>query len=153
MTPKHLLVLYHSQSGRTARLAQAVVEGACREDGIAVTARRALEAGAAEWLAADAVVFGSPENFGSLSGGMKDYFDRSYYAVLDRCAGMPYAQFISAGNDGSGAVRQMDRILTGCAMKKVAEPLVVRGEPDTAALQACRELGQAVAAGLVLGIF
>lgn len=149
---KQLLVVYHSQSGRTARLAAAVAEGAACEKEVTVHLRRALEAGSADWLASDGIVFCSPENLGYLSGGMKDFLDRCFYAVQER-AGMPYAQLVSAGNDGTGAVRQMDRILTGCRMRKVADPLVVLGDPDAMALQASRDLGQALAAGLALGVF
>ena len=149
---KQLLVVYHSQSGRAERLAMAVSEGARREDGIHIRVCHAMEACTTDWLSSDGIIFGSPENLGYLSGGMKDFFDRTYYAVLER-QGIPYAQFISAGNDGTGAVRQMDRILAGCRMRKVADPVIVRGEPDAASLEVCRELGQAMAAGLLMGIF
>ncbi len=154
---KQLLVVYHSQSGRTAHLAAAVAEGASLESGVSVQLHRAMEAGTAEWLASDAIVFCSPENLGYLSGGMKDalfleYPPGCFYPVQAR-QGMPYVQLVCAGNDGTGAVRQLERILTGCRMRKVAEPLIVRGQPDNQALQAGRDLGQAVAAGLMLGIF
>jgi len=149
---KQLLVVYHSQSGRTAQLAAAVAEGARQEVGVSVRVLPASEAGAGDWLGSDLLVLGSPECAGYLSGGMKDFLDRCFYAVQER-AGMPYASFASAGNDGRNAIAQIDRILSGCRMKPVAEPVIVRGEPDPAALQACRELGQGLAVGLGLGIF
>lgn len=150
---KQLLIVYHSQSGRTERLAEAIVAGAALEAEVALRVCPAWEADSSHLLQADAVIFGSPENFGYLSGGLKDFFDRTYYAVLDRQLNLPYAQFISAGNDGTGAVRQMDRILTGYPMRKVAEPVIARGELLEADVQRCRDLGQAMAAGLALGIF
>lgn len=150
---KRLLVIYHSQSGRTARMAEAVLAGARQETGIETIACRALEADATLLQSSDGVIFGSPENFGYLSGGLKDFFDRTYYAVLDQQLNLPYAQFISAGNDGTGAIRQMDRILAGYPMRKVADAVIVRGEPDASAFGQCRDLGQAMAAGLAMGIF
>lgn len=150
---KRLLVVYHSQSGRTARLAEAVRAGARLESGVDTILVLAAEADAALLCSADAVLFGSPENFGDMAGALKDFFDRTYYAVLARQLNLPYAQFISAGNDGRGAVQRMDRILAGYPMRKVQAAVIVRGDPDAAALAACGELGQAMAAGLAMGIF
>lgn len=150
---KRLLVLYHTQSGSTARLAHAAADGAREEEGCQTRLLRAMEAGAAELRWCDGVIFCSPENFGSLSGGMKDFFDRTYYAVLPEQLNRACALVVSAGNDGSGALRQMQRILRGYPMREVAEPLVVAGEPDAAALARARELGATLAAGLALGIF
>jgi multimeric flavodoxin WrbA len=151
--PKRLTIVYHSQSGATARLAAAVSRGARQEAEIDVCCVPALEAGLAELLAADALLFGSAEYLGYLSGGLKDFFDRTFYPAQPHELNRPYALFVSAGNDGSNAVRQAQRILTGYPMKQVAEPLIVRGEPDQRGLQRCEELGLTLAAGLAMGIF
>ncbi len=150
---KRLLVVYHSQSGRTRRLAQAVLRGARREEGVEARLLPAMEAGVADLLAADALLFGTPENLGYISGGLKDFFDRTFYPAQPHALNLPYSLFVSAGNDGRNAVRQVERIARGYPLRLVAEPLIVLGEPDAAALQRCEELGQTLAAGVALGIF
>ncbi|MGB5324615.1 MAG: NAD(P)H-dependent oxidoreductase [Pseudomonadales bacterium] len=150
---KKLLIVYHSQSGNTRQMAEAVVRGAAREPEVEPQLYGAFEAGLEQLLAADAVLFGTPENLGYMSGALKDFFDRTFYPAEPYQLGKPYALFISAGNDGSGAVREIDRILRGYPMRKVAEPLIVRGEIDSDALSRCEELGQAMAAAVAMGAF
>lgn len=150
---KNLLLVYHSQSGNTLQLAQAVARGAANESGVAVRMLAAFEAGLDDLLEADAVLFGTPENLGYMSGALKDFFDRTFYPAEPHQLGLPYALFISAGNDGSGAVREIDRILRGYPMRKVAEPLVIRGEVDRKAQEQCEELGAAMAAAVAMGAF
>ena len=99
------------------------------------------------------MVFASPENRGYMSGALEDFFDRTYYPAQPLQLGLPYALLISAGNDGRGAVREIDRILNGYPMKAVTEPIIVRGNVDEPALERCRELGQAMAAGIDMGMF
>lgn len=150
---KRLCVIYHSQSGSTAQLAQAITKGASLEEGVEVVLLRAIEASTDDLLGADAVIFGSPENFGYLSGGLKDFFDRSFYPALPHQLNLPYGVFISAGNDGSGALRQLERILKGYPMKAVADAVIVKGLPSEDDLKACETLGATLAAGLAFGIF
>jgi multimeric flavodoxin WrbA len=150
---KHLLIVYHSQSGATAQLAEAVLRGALQEENIEVRLLRAMAASTRDLLWADGVIFGSPENFGYLSGGLTDFLARTFYAALPHQLSLPYAAFISAGNDGSGAVRMLERIVGGYPLKKIAEPIIVKGVPAADGLQRCEELGLAVAAGIVLGLF
>ncbi|MFT4027654.1 MAG: flavodoxin family protein [Novosphingobium sp.] len=141
-------------------------------------AEAALEGaeGRARLLAADAAttdgllessgyLFVCPENLGGLTGAMKELFDRAYYPLLGRVEGRPYATAIAAGSDGRGAQAQLDRIVTGWRLKRVAEPLIVNLGAQTpeailapkrvpaAELEACRRLGAALAEGLALGIF
>lgn len=151
--PRRLLIVFHSQSGRTARLAAAVAAGARECGDIETLLRRAPEAGLDDLLGCDGLLLGTPENFGYMSGLLKDFFDRTYYPAEGRTVGLPYAVFVSCGNDGSGAVREIGRIARGYGWKEVAEALIVRGEPDDEALQRAHELGAALAAGLELGIF
>ena len=150
---KNLLVIYHSQSGTTAKLASAVVQGARLESGVQVRMVRAMEATSSDLLACDGVIFGSPENLGYLSGGMKDFFDRTFYPVLPHQINIPYAVFISAGNDGSQAALQLQRIVKAYPMRAIAKPLILKGDYTEAHADQSRELGQAMAAGLCLGIY
>ncbi|MBT8138521.1 MAG: NAD(P)H-dependent oxidoreductase [Gammaproteobacteria bacterium] len=150
---KNLLIVYHSQSGNTLKLANAVASGARLEQGVSVHLLPALEAGLDELLQADGVLFGTPENLGYMSGALKDFFDRTFYPAEPHQLSTPYALFISAGNDGTGAVREIDRILRGYPMRKVAEPLIVTGEVDADALAQGEALGQAMAAAVAMGAF
>jgi multimeric flavodoxin WrbA len=149
----HLLVVFHSQGGTLERMAEAVLEGARRVAEVEVRARRALEAELDDLLWAGAVLFGTPENFGYMSGALKDFFDRTFYPAQGRIRQLPYAVFVKAGNDGSGAVTSIERIARGYPLRKIAEPLVVRGDLSEADLARCTELGETVAAGLSLGIY
>lgn len=150
---KHLLVVFHSQSGATARLAAAALEGAHAETECGSRMLPALEAGVEDLRKADGVLFCTPENFGYMSGAMKDFLDRTYYALQGEAKVRACAFIISAGNDGSGAVRQLQRIVKGYPMREVADPLIVRGPPDEASLTQARDIGAALAAGLAMGIF
>jgi multimeric flavodoxin WrbA len=116
-------------------------------------------------LAAHAYLFVAPENLASMAGVMKAFFDRQYYPLLDRIQGRPAAVIVAAGSDGHGAVRQIERILTGWRLRHVAESLIVRVDAQTPAailapkhlsptqLSPARDLGRALAAGLSMGIF
>ncbi len=150
---KHLTIIYHSQSGNTRQLAEAVAAGAREEEGLILSIKTAFDAQLEDLLAADALLFGTPENFGYMSGALKDFFDRTYYPAEPYQINLPYGVFISAGNDGSGAVREIDRIVKGYPLRRVAEPVIAKGEVSPQHLQQCRELGLSMAAGLVMGIF
>ena len=152
---KHLLIVYHSQSGTTSKMADAVIKGAEHPDieGIEVRVRDALEASPDDVLWADGLLLGTPENFGYMSGAMKYFLDRVYYPCEDKVSGMPYALFVRAGNDGTGAISSITRILAGLAVKQVQEPLLIAGEFDESRLIECEELGMTMAAGLESGIF
>ena len=162
---KTLLIVYHSLTGGTRQMAEAVRAGAVAEAGCAVRLLHAAQAGPGDVLAADGYVFATPENLAAMSGQLKDFFDRSYYAVLDQVNGRPYASLVCAGSDGSNAARQIARIATGWRLKPVAEPLIVCTHAQTPEailapkqignedLERCRALGEALAAGLVLGVF
>lgn len=164
-TPKILLIVYHSMTGGTRQMAEAVQAGAAAEGGLTVRLLHAAQAGPTDVLAADGLVFATPENLAAISGPLKDFFDRSYYAALDRLNGRPYACLVCAGSDGHNAVRQIERIATGWRLKPVAEALIVNthaqtpeailapkviGEED---LARCHALGESLAAGLALGVF
>ncbi|MCB1901685.1 MAG: NAD(P)H-dependent oxidoreductase [Rhodocyclaceae bacterium] len=150
---KRLLVVFHTQSGNTGRLADAVLAGARLVTKTETVCLRAFDAGVSDLLQADGLLIGTPENFGYMSGAIKDFFDRTYYPVEGLMQATPYALFVSAGNDGTGAVREIDRIANGYGWKPVAEPVISRKAVSDADLEACRDLGEAMATGLALGIF
>lgn len=150
-----LLIVFHSQSGSTDRMAEAVIRGARSEeiDGVEVRAITALDAGPDDLLWCDAFILGTPENFGYMSGAMKYFLDRSYYPCLDKVNAKPYALFVRAGNDGTGALTSLRRILKGLAVKEVQEPVMIVGDFDDSRLALCEELGLTMAAGLEAGVF
>ncbi|MEP5766517.1 MAG: NAD(P)H-dependent oxidoreductase [Halieaceae bacterium] len=151
--PKNLLIVYHSQSGATLRLAAAARAGAQLEEGLVVNWRRAWDAGLEDLRQCDGLLLAVAENSGTMAGAMKDFLDRVFYPAQPLQLNLPYGLIVSAGNDGRGASQQVQRIMTGMPMKLVAEPLLLRGEVNTAMQAQCEELGQALAAGIVLGIY
>ena len=158
-----LLIVWHSRTGAARAMAEAAFAGAQAEGEVRML--RAEEAGPEDLLAAGGYLFVCPENLASMSGAMKEFFDRNYYPVLGRIEGRAYATAIAAGSDGTGAERQIDRIATGWRLRRVAESVIVNTAAQTpeailaektvpeAELVRCRELGAALAAGLALGAF
>jgi hypothetical protein len=156
-----LLIIWHSRTGASESLARAAAQGA----GAAGLLVNAADVVPEMVLAADGYIFCCPENLGSMSGLMKEMFDCTYYAALGQIAGRPYATIIAAGSDGEGAQRQIDRIVTGWRLRRVAEPLIVnlaaqtpeaitapKSVPDPALEQAIA-VGAGLAEGLRLGVF
>ncbi|HEY9539678.1 MAG TPA: flavodoxin family protein [Kiloniellaceae bacterium] len=152
---KRLLVVAHVPSQNTARLRDAVVEGARSPEisGVETRALTPFEAGPDDVLSADGVILGTTENLGYMSGALKDFFDRTYYGVIDKTDGLPYCLYIRAGHDGTGTRRGVETIVTGLRWRAVQEPLVCRGQWQDGFADDCRELGMAMAAGLEAGIF
>ena len=162
---KTLLIVYHSMTGGTRQMAEAAQAGAAAEGSVTVRLLRAAQTGPDDVLAADGYLFATPENLAAISGQLKDFFDRCYYPALDRINGRPYACLICAGSDGQNAVRQIERIATGWRLKPVAEPIIVCTHAQTPEailapkqigadeLERSRALGEAMAAGLALGVF
>ncbi|WP_239805983.1 flavodoxin family protein [Croceicoccus hydrothermalis] len=156
-----LLIVWHSRTGAAEAMADAASIGANGDARVL----RASDARPDDMLSAKAYIFACPENLATMSGMMKEFFDRCYYPVLGRIEGRAYATAISAGSDGEGATRQIDRIAKGWRLKRVADPLIVNCEAQDAAailapktiaeeqLARCEELGAAMAEGLRLGIF
>jgi multimeric flavodoxin WrbA len=162
---KQLLLVYHSMTGGSEQMAHAAAAGARAEGELQLKLRRAADTRPVDVLGADGYLFATPENLATMSGLMKDFFDRCYYPVLGRIEGRPYASLICAGSDGSGAARQIERIATGWRLRCVAPALIVCTHAQTpeailapkqigaAELARCRELGAALASGLAMGIF
>ena len=163
--PPTLLVIYHSVTQATRQMAEACANAARLEPGVRVSIKSADCAGVEDVLNASGYVFATPEYLGGMSGIMKDFFDRTYYHVIDKVQGRPYAVMICAGSDGQGAARQLERIVNGWRLKQIASPVFVNVAAQTVErilarktladeeLKHCAELGQLFAAGLPVGLF
>ena len=161
MSDARLLIIWHSRTGASEALAQAAARGAGE------TARlvSADEAEPNDLLGAAGYLFVCPENLASMSGMMKEMFDRCYYPVLGRIEGRAFATIISAGSDGEGAQAQIDRIAKGWRLKRVADPVIVNMDAQTPEqilarkqvpedrLRECEALGEALGEGLAMGVF
>ena len=162
---KTLLIVYYSKTGGSEAMARAASRSARAESGVRTVLKNARKAGPEDMLAADGYVFVCPENLAAIAGGMKLFFDESYYPLLGRIEGRPYAAMVCAGSDGQNAVKQLERIATGWRLKKVLETLIVcshaqtpeqilaRKEISVESLKQCEETGATLAAGLAMGIF
>jgi hypothetical protein len=153
--PIRLLIVAHVPSVNTVALRDAVVTGASSRkfDGIRVTLRTPFEADPQDVLDTDAIILGTTENLGYMSGALKDFFDRIYYPCLEKKQGLPMGVYIRAGHDGTGTLRAIDTIATGLKWRAVTEPLVCRGDWNPDFVGQCEELGMTMAAGLEAGIF
>lgn len=154
MPDKHLLIVAHAPSPNTRLLAEAVQRGACHPDITAVDTRLIppLQAVPEDVLAADAIILGTTENLGYMSGALKDFFDRVYYPCLEIKQGLPCALYIRAGHDGTGTRRAVETIVTGLKWNWIRPPLILKGEYQEDFAQQCRDLGELVAVSLDAGI-
>lgn len=152
---KHLLIVYHTKTGNTGQLAEAVLKGTqCADAGsLNVRFKTAALADASDLLWADALLLGTPENFGYMSGALKDFFDRTFYEVENQLQPLSCAIFISAGNDGEGALRHIRRIIKGYPFVEVQPPVVAQGEVTASHLASAEALGSTLALGLEVGIY
>ena len=148
---KHLLIVGHVPSANTRRLRDAVAKGA----GVAEVEARVLtpfEAQPDDVLWADALILGTTENLGYMSGALKDFFDRIYYPCLELTQGKPFAFYVRDGHDGTGTRRAIESIAAGLRWRVAREPLICRGEFQERFVAECEELGATMAASLEAGI-
>ena len=150
-----LLIVAHAPSRNTNRLLEAVAAGARADEtqAVDVVEQSPFDTEPEHVLAAGAVILGTTETLGYMSGALKDFFDRCYYPCLEKSQGMPYALYVRAGHDGTGTKRGVETIVTGLRWRAVQEPLILRGDWQEDFVDQCRDLGAAMAAGLDAGIF
>lgn len=150
-----MLIVCQSRSGSVRRLVDATAIGATAEgiDGVSVEVRAPLDADAEDVRSSDLVVIAGPENFGMINGLIKDFFERIYYPCLDLTIGLPYALVVHGNTDGTGAIRDTERIITGLRWKAVQPPLLSVGEVTAEHLRAAEELGSTLAGGLSVGLW
>jgi len=157
---KRLLIVYHTQFGATAQMAEAACGGAREIGDVEAVLKRAPDAGIDDVLQCDALLIATSENFGSLSGMVKDFLERVYYPCEGRVEGKPYSVLVCASNDGAGAMLQTDRIATGLRLRKVHPGTIYKSglvaqahAVPEATLRLCAEIGATLAAGLASGIY
>ena len=150
---KSILVIYHSQSGTMERMAKRFAQGAAQEPTVAVVLKKAGDATLDDLLQCGALAIGSPEYFGTMAGMIKDFFDRTYEAAQEQTIGLPFVLFVCAGNDGRGALAQIERIAAGYKWRKALEHFRIAGPPTEKDCADLEELGHTLAAGLDFGIF
>lgn len=162
---KTLLIVHYSRTGGSRQLAEAARDGAADAGEVALRYLCAQDAGPDDLLGADGYIFACPENLAAIAGEMKAFFDRSYYEVLGRIEGRPFAALICAGSDGENAKAQLERICTGWRLKRIADTLIVNVNAQTKErilankvipgeeLAKAREIGATLAAGLEMGVF
>jgi multimeric flavodoxin WrbA len=152
--PKHLLIVAHVPSDNTTRLRDAVVKGATGPDISEIELRTLIpfDAKPDDVLWADAIILGTTENLGYMSGALKDFFDRIYYPCLELTQGKPYAAYIRAGHDGTGTRRGIETIVTGLRWRAARDPLICRGAWQEDFVGQCEELGALMAASLEAGV-
>lgn len=155
MEQHRLLIVAHAPSANTLRMRDSVAEGAAAPEieNVRVEVLGPLEATPEHVLSADAIILGTTENLGYMSGALKDFFDRCYYPCLEKTQGLPYAMYIRAGHDGTGTRRAVETIVTGLRWRQIQPPLICRGFWSENFPAQCRDLGLLVAAGLEAGIF
>jgi NAD(P)H-dependent FMN reductase len=143
-----LLVVHHTPSPSLQAVLEAVRVGAALVEGVQVEVRPALSAGAADLLAADGVLLGTPANIGYMSGALKHFFDTVYYPCLDATVGLPYGVYVHGNDDTAGALRSIATVTGALRWTQVAAPLSLTGAPGPADLEAARELAATVAVQL-----
>ena len=150
-----ILVVANLPSGNCVTLRDAVVRGASNDaiEGIEVAVREPLSADAADVLASSGIIIGTTENFGYMSGLIKDFYERIYYPCLEKTEALPCALYVKGGLDGQGAKTSMERIITGLRWKPIRDTLVMKGEFRESFVDQCEELGMQMAAGLEAGIY
>jgi multimeric flavodoxin WrbA len=152
---KTLLIVAHAPSENTQLMVEAILKGAQHSDIEQVKTNwiPPLETTPEDVLACYAIILGTTENLGCMSGALKDFFDRCYYPCLEVKQGLPCALYFRAGNDGTGTCRAVESISTGLRWNWIRPPLVCRGGWQSTFLDQCEELGMTMAAGLDVGIY
>jgi len=147
-----LLIVHHTTSPSLQTMFDEALSGATDDQirGVEVVHRPALAASTLDVLEADAYLLGTPANLGYMSGALKHFFDQIYYPCLDATVRRPYGVYVHGNNDTTGAVRSIETVVTGLQWHRAQAPVTIVGEPERRDLDACRELGAALAAGLML---
>lgn len=138
-----ILIVYHSLGGNTEAAAKAVAAGAASVPGTEVVLKKALEAGPEDLLQCDGVAFGSLDAFSYMAGGLKDFFDRTYYPTQGQVTGKPYVAFVTHGGGGR-AIQSIEQICQTFNLAKAADSVLVQGRPDAAAEEKLKALGAAL---------
>jgi len=139
-----VLIIYHSQSGNTEKMAKAVEEGAASA-GATVTLKKASDAVVDDMLNCDAVIMGTPNYFAYEAGMIKDFFDRTFFTLRGKVDDKPYATFGSYGGGGEKAIESLNILCEKLSLKKATDNVGAQREPSSEALEQCRALGAKMA--------
>ena len=152
---KRLLIVANQPSINTRQLANQLLTGAQHPElsGVSATLKQPIDTTADDVLACHGIIIGSTENFGYMAGLIKDFLERIYYPCLEEKQGLPWALYVRAGNDGSGTISAIERIVTGLRWSQIQPALLLQGSYQTSFDEQCRELGMTMAAGLDAGVF
>ncbi len=152
-----LLVVWHPVPPSIHALRDAVLAGfADAGDPLPVRSLAAPDAGPDDVDEARGLVLVTTENFGMVSGLVKDFLERIYpwfEEVPNRNPGLPYLLVSKGGDDGTGAVRDVTRIVTGLRWREALPPIVVAGSVSDEHLAHVREQAATLAAGVDSGVF
>ena len=140
-----VLIVYHTLSGNTEKMAKAFADGAKSVPGNEVVLKKAFDATLEDLLGCDAIAFGSADYFSYIAGALKDFFDRTYYPSQGKVTGKPYAAFATGGRGGEKALEVLDRICGSFKFKKAVEGVAVAGAPAPEILTKCNEAGKKLA--------
>ena len=149
---KPILIVANTPSKNAKQLAGSVLRGV-NLSGHPAILKEPLETTAEDVLNCSAIIIGTTENFGYMSGQIKDFFERVYYPCLEQTEALPWALYVKAGLDGTGATLSVEKIVKGLKWKAVQPPLLLKGEFDERFLDECETLGSGMAEGIKLGIF
>lgn len=137
---KKILIVYYSLGGNTKEASEAVAMG-CREEGAEVILKTGLEADENDLLLCDGIAIGTPDYFSYMAGGLKDFFDRTFYPTMGKVTDKPVVIFVTHGGGGK-AVKSVEDICRSFKFKKVAEPVLIKGKPDKEGIEKLKELGR-----------
>ena len=140
-----VLVVFHSLSGNTEKMAKAFAEGAKSFPGTEVVLRNATDATLEDLLRCSAVAFGSADYFSYIAGTIKDFFDRTFYPSQGKVTGKPYAAFATGGGGGETVLAVLDRLCGSFKLKKAVSGVSAAGVPTSEILRECREAGKRLA--------
>lgn len=154
---KSLLIVAHTPSKNTQKMASAILQGAQNDviKDIKTTLVSPFDCNSEMVLNCDAIVLFTPENFGYMSGALKDFFERIYYPCLNdpkRNDAKPFVLIIRAGQDGTGAHASIEKIITGLNWRQVQDTTICKGEYRVQFEDHCRHIGLTIAASIDAGI-
>ena len=137
-----VLIVYHTLSGNTEKMAQAYAEGAKSVQGTEVVIKKAFDATLEDLLGCDAIALGSADYFSYIAGALKDFFDRTYYPSQGKVTGKPYAAFATGGRGGEPLLRCLIGFLAHLNFTKRLKAWLFRGHQHPRIWQSAARLGR-----------
>jgi len=150
-----ILVLYHSRSGNTKKLAEAIGAGVESVSGVTCVMKDTTAVQKEDFLRADGIIAGSPVYFGTMAAELKAVFDK-FVPVRKKMGDKIGAAFATSGDASGGKETTMISIIQALlvyGMIVVGDPLDATGHygvsctgaPDDRTEENARKLGKRVA--------